>query len=245
MAIVLKDTSNVDLNKDWAINPAVAGNTYTLPSEFKNASNKGDYRFIICNWSAMNDADKVKKYVYSGTTFSGLPSGFVYDNAAATITVPTGFNGSIALIKATGNSLFDSTNPNDFFTKSDIPDNNNTVVSKTFKIVFTDFDYENVIVSIEDLLNGANVDGDSYPDMDTISMVIKSGGTTVFSGNGVAGSNLNSTVINSSYTTQNSELQVTITMDLSDDPDAWSSIDASKFFLNYNIKVVGNTIAQL
>ena len=245
MAIIFQDTSGVSLNTDWSVNPAVAGNTYTLPEEFRNSTSKGEYRLVIYDKSKTGE-DKVNKVVYDeGTSSFSTPTGFVYDDTNGTIEIPSGFDGAISLIRTTGNPLFDSSDPNDFFTKSDIADNNNQVISKTFRISFTDNDYENVIIKVEDLLDNANTDGDMYPDMNTISMSISSNGTEIFSGQGTAGSDLNSGVLLPENTTNGSVLDVTLTMDLSKDTQAWDAIDKSLFFLNYNIKASGNTVAVL
>lgn len=245
MAIIFRDTTGIALNKDWAVNPAVPDTTYTLPTEFVDSISKGDYRLVIYD-KDKTGLDKVNKLIYDTNTSSfPVPAGFIYDNTAGTLYVPTGFNGAVSLIKTTGNPLFDSSDPNEFFTKSDIVTNNNQVISKTFQITFTDNDYENVIITVEDLLSTANLDGDLYPDMDTISLTIKSGTTTIFTGNGVAGSNLSSGVIGSSYTTNGAVLEVTLTMDLTKDTGAWTAIDKSLFFLNYHIKASGNTVAVL
>jgi hypothetical protein len=245
MAIIFQDTSGVNLNKDWSVNPAIAGSTYTLPEDFRNSTSKGEYRLVIYDKSKTGE-DKVNKIVYDeGTSSFSLPTGFVYDDTAGTLEIPSGFNGAVSLIRTTGNPLFDSSDPNDFFTKSDIPDNNNQMISKTFRISFTDNDYENVIIRVEDLLGNANADGDIYPDMDTMSISILSNGTEIFSGQGTAGSDLNSGVLLPEYTTNGSVLDVTLTMDLSNDLQAWNAIDKSLFFLNYNIKASGNTVAVL
>lgn len=245
MAIIFRDTSGIPLNKDWAVNPAVEDTTYTLPSEFRNSGSKGDFRLVIYDKNKTG-LEKVNKLIYDTATSSfPVPAGFIYDDVLGTLYVPTGFNGSVSLINTAGNPLFDSSDPNEFFTKSDIPTNSNQIISKTFQVTFTNNDYENVIIEVEDLLGTANVDGDLYPDMDTLTLTITSGGTTVFTGAGHAGASLSSGIIGTAYTKNGSVLNITLTMDLSKDPGSWEAIDRSLFFLNYNIKASGNTVAVL